>query len=45
MCLHLTPELVAALALDGDHRPAPDTREPEKESDQAAEQPADRLIA
>jgi hypothetical protein len=45
MCHHLMPEMVAALARDGDHRHDPDAREPEKEPDQAVEAEPARLIA
>jgi hypothetical protein len=44
MCHHLMPEMVAALARDGDHRHEQDTREPETEPDEAVEQPAAGLV-
>jgi|1186.fasta_scaffold11209_3 hypothetical protein len=40
MCLYGMPEMVAALARDGDHRSDPEAREPEREPEQPAERAA-----
>lgn len=44
MCHHRMPEMVAALAGDGDHRHDPDAQETEQDADEPADRDT-RLIA